>query len=109
MRYLQYEYTSGLRGKFPHDWIYVLRNKGKYEGKWIPSRITVKARKRYLEKVLNAQKQIQNSGKTKFTIINEEEEKLIRESWLKWPDGDKKGREWCYFKDTQLYQYQTAI
>ncbi len=109
LRKLQHEYTSGYGTKFLHDWIYILRIKGKYKGKWVPSRITVDARQRYLEKILKAQKQIRNNGEPNFTIISKEEENLIRKLWLKWPDGDVKGRKWCYFKDTLLYLQQTRI
>jgi len=99
-RELQYEYRFAEKSKYPEDWVYILREEGKYKGQYKPSRITVKARKKLLSKLLSIQEEIRSKGH-EITLIQDEEIKLIKEWWTKRPDGDIKGRKWKYYHEIQ--------
>lgn len=82
----------------PQDWIYVWKIPGvnnttlpKNEYLWLASRLTIKTRKRLLTELIQIQ------DKTKFNLISQEEIDLIKEKWIEYPDGDRKGRDWKYY------------
>jgi 3'-phosphoadenosine 5'-phosphosulfate sulfotransferase (PAPS reductase)/FAD synthetase len=67
----------------PKDWVYYYRNSKKKGKGWRNKRIIVDKRKHLFNKIIDAEE------KLGFILINEEEIKLIKEYWVKYPDKTK--------------------
>ncbi len=96
-RYKLNNYTSSKF--YPEDWVYVHRkprnshrkDKDNDQLQWMGTILTIRARKRLLTELIQIQ------DKTRFNLISQEEIDLIKEKWIEYPDGDRKGRDWKYY------------